>query len=49
MQIILVLPEEHTGRGQEIIDAFFDCQLYQTERNKFSKSSELGETKNSTQ
>ncbi|MBK8711909.1 MAG: 2-C-methyl-D-erythritol 4-phosphate cytidylyltransferase [Niastella sp.] len=24
MQIILVLPEEHTGRGQEIIDAFFD-------------------------
>lgn len=24
MEIILVLPEEHTGTGQEIIDAYFD-------------------------
>lgn len=29
MQVILVLPEEHTGRGQEIIDAFFDYKRVQ--------------------
>ena len=29
MKIILVLPEEHIGKGQEIIDGYFDASKFQ--------------------